>query len=393
MQSQPIQPKLAISNPGDAFEQEADRVADHVMRMAATGIQRACAPCASGESTCPKAEEGSALIQRKAEGPSLDSSPDGFHHQLGSGHPLDTTTRSFFEPRFGRDFSLVRVHTDDKAIESARAANALAYTVGRDLVFRPGQYQPETPAGKRLLAHELTHVIQQGGTDRMIQRQHVPDTGFRYTPPAAVTRSIVEIQAVVGVNPDGVYGEDTRRAVEKYQTKLTAVGFYSAATDGRWGTDTEAAHVAFATAPNVKRKGYNCAGFAFKDYGFHSMATTKSRYAATTKLADCTKDCKPYQHKFWYWEFDINVSDTSTGATSATWRDFHTVGGQTDNAGKGPDQAMSKDGPRPVVGPKPPSSWKPVTEPVLDEDHNVVPNKQWNILSTDEECFCNDTLP
>jgi hypothetical protein len=80
------------------------------------------------------------------------------------GHPLPSSTRSFMEPRFGEDFSQVRVHTDTQAADSAHQVNALAYTVGSDVVFGAGQYAPETSYGKRLLAHELTHVVQQQGT-------------------------------------------------------------------------------------------------------------------------------------------------------------------------------------------------------------------------------------
>ena len=78
-----------------------------------------------------------------------------------SGQPLDSATRAFMEPRFGHDFSQVRVHTDAKAVESARAVNALAYTVGRNVVFGAEQYAPQASAGQQLLAHELTHVVQQ----------------------------------------------------------------------------------------------------------------------------------------------------------------------------------------------------------------------------------------
>lgn len=77
------------------------------------------------------------------------------------GHPLDPSTRAYFEPRFGHDFSQVRVHTDAKAAESAHATNALAYTVGRDVVFAQQQYRPATINGQQLLAHEFTHVLQQ----------------------------------------------------------------------------------------------------------------------------------------------------------------------------------------------------------------------------------------
>jgi hypothetical protein len=89
-----------------------------------------------------------------------------------SGQPLDTETRSFMEPRFGRDFSHVRVHSDIRAAESARAVNALAYTIGSHVVFGPGQYAPQTVRGRRLLAHEMVHTLQQGNTDRV--RRFVP---------------------------------------------------------------------------------------------------------------------------------------------------------------------------------------------------------------------------
>jgi hypothetical protein len=79
------------------------------------------------------------------------------------GQPLDAATRRFMEPRFGHDFGGVRVHADGRAAESARAVNARAYTVGRDIVFEAGHYAPQTPAGRQLLAHELTHVAQQSG--------------------------------------------------------------------------------------------------------------------------------------------------------------------------------------------------------------------------------------
>jgi hypothetical protein len=85
------------------------------------------------------------------------------HEALRSpGQPLDAETRAFMEPRFGHDFSRVRVHTDSVAAASARAVNALAYTVERDIVFAQRQYEPTTTLGQRLIAHELTHVVQQG---------------------------------------------------------------------------------------------------------------------------------------------------------------------------------------------------------------------------------------
>jgi hypothetical protein len=78
-----------------------------------------------------------------------------------TGQPLDQATRAFMEQGFGHDFSCVRLHTDARAVDSARAVNALAYTVGRNVVFGAGRYSPATPAGRSLLAHELAHVVQQ----------------------------------------------------------------------------------------------------------------------------------------------------------------------------------------------------------------------------------------
>jgi hypothetical protein len=91
-----------------------------------------------------------------------DSVPPIVHDVLRSpGTPLDPATRAFMEPRFRHDFSQVRVHTDGKASASAQEVNALAYTVGKDIVFRTGTYAPESASGRKLLGHELGHVIQQ----------------------------------------------------------------------------------------------------------------------------------------------------------------------------------------------------------------------------------------
>ncbi len=113
---------------------------------------------------CDKCRKKKSALQRSAFSPAPETVPPIVHDVLRSpGTPLDPATRAFMEPRFGHDFSRVRVHTDAKAAESAQAVNALAYTVGRNVVFGAGQYLPEMSAGRRLLAHELTHVLQQPG--------------------------------------------------------------------------------------------------------------------------------------------------------------------------------------------------------------------------------------
>ncbi|HEY4114163.1 MAG TPA: DUF4157 domain-containing protein [Rhizomicrobium sp.] len=132
--------------------------------LAAPVLQRKCA-CGthtpSGGSCSACAEQ----LQRKSAGDHEGAqAPRGVHEVLRSpGQPLDTSARSFLEPRFGRDFADVRVHTDAAAARSADAVGARAYTVGRDVVFAKGQYNPRSTEGRRLLAHEVSHTIQQAG--------------------------------------------------------------------------------------------------------------------------------------------------------------------------------------------------------------------------------------
>ncbi len=220
-----IQPKLKINQPNDKYEQEADRVADRVMRMpepkqsSVNGhwslgkggnesplVQRQsdeCPECNEKEEdeevqTKPIAEQITPLVQRQVESEeeepekeeeeepaqakhvSNKSPPmtlglqDRIQSMRGGGRPLPRSARSFFEPRFGRGFGNVRVHTGSKAAEAAKAANAKAFTIGRDMVFGAGQYSTNTIHGKRLLAHELTHVVHQSavkcGSSSRLQR-------------------------------------------------------------------------------------------------------------------------------------------------------------------------------------------------------------------------------
>ncbi len=132
-------------------------------------LQRKCACGGSSESqgecaACKAKREGA--LQRslgnQGASPAITTIPPIVHDVLRSpGQPLDAGTRAFMEPRFGQDLSHVRVHTNASAAESARAVNALAYTVGRNVVFGAGQYAQGTDEGRRLMAHELTHVVQQ----------------------------------------------------------------------------------------------------------------------------------------------------------------------------------------------------------------------------------------
>jgi hypothetical protein len=227
-----IQTKLRIGQPNDKYEQEADRVADQVMRMPEPRVQRQPEEKEEEElQTKPLAEQITPLVQRQTEPeeekeeelaqakltngtqvqrqeeepeeeeeeepiqtkltndthlhrqeeepeeeeeepiqtkqsggktPRVSHGLEAQIHSLkGGGQPLSKADRSFMERRFETDFSGVRVHTDTRAAESARAINAKAFTTGRDVVFGAGQYAPETSKGRQLLVHELTHVVQQ----------------------------------------------------------------------------------------------------------------------------------------------------------------------------------------------------------------------------------------
>jgi outer membrane protein OmpA-like peptidoglycan-associated protein len=175
-----IQPKLSISHPDDPYEREADNIADRVTRMPEPQLQRACA-CGGSCSSCQAEQTGQGLLQTRSLGPSglgQTSVPSVDYVLRSSGEPLDATTRSFMEQRFGQDFSRVRVHSDGAAEQSAREINAEAYTVGHDIVFGADRFAPGTRDGSRLLAHELTHVLQQGGADRAHRTaNHATDSG------------------------------------------------------------------------------------------------------------------------------------------------------------------------------------------------------------------------
>lgn len=140
-----LQTKLAVSHPGDHLEREADRTAEEVMRMpdprSDDGATRNAATACAGQVTSPASELARLRLHR--------------------GVPLEPEARAFMEPRFGYDFGQVRVHTGPLASRAARAFDALAFTLGHDIVFGDGEYRPRSPLGRRLIAHELAHVVQQ----------------------------------------------------------------------------------------------------------------------------------------------------------------------------------------------------------------------------------------
>lgn len=176
-----IQAKLTVNQPGDKYEQEAERVADLMIRTPELPVQRR--PELEDEAadeavqTTPVSVQITSLGKRQVEPKKEDAIQtkkdriwtSTFTPELetrinaiqGRGHPLPDSLRAFFEPRFGQDFSRVRVHSNQGGAEMARALDAKAFTTGWNIVFGSGQYSPGTPTGHKLLAHELTHIVQQ----------------------------------------------------------------------------------------------------------------------------------------------------------------------------------------------------------------------------------------
>ncbi len=205
--------KLTVSQPGDAYEREADRVANQMMAMPEPQAQRRPSEEEEEELQAkPLADPITPLAQRQEDleeeelfaKPRAQRQADPEDEELeeelmrpkqrrdqsyqvesdlearvdavrAAGRPLSSSEQEFFEPRFGQDFGEVRIHTDGQAAEVASDLEARAFTVGRDVVFGAGEHAPETTEGKRLLAHELTHVVQQAGP--ALQRAPAPKTG------------------------------------------------------------------------------------------------------------------------------------------------------------------------------------------------------------------------
>ena len=209
-----IQPKLRIGKSGDRYEREADRVADEVMRMSELQVQRTPDEEEEQIQTTQLAKQITPLVQRQVEEetilvnlvnerrvqrqerdldgkeeeyiqseqlpvstPKLLDLPARINSLRIGGQPLSETTRSFFESRLRYDFSQVHIHSDGEAAELARDVKARAFTIGHDIVFGEAQYAPSTVSGRKLLGHELVHVVQQNdGNAPSLQREISPAT-------------------------------------------------------------------------------------------------------------------------------------------------------------------------------------------------------------------------
>ena len=187
IESRPVQTKLKIGQPRDAYEQEADRAAEQVMRMpsaqtwsTALYIRRKPLVRATAEGELPEREGSESHIPLARETRRTEVSAAGqteINGMQGGARPLPQSARDFFEPRFGHDFGAVKVHDDARAAGAARTLTARAFTIGDHVVFGSGEFSPQTGDGRRLLAHELAHVVQQRN-------------GSSETPPIQIQRTL-----------------------------------------------------------------------------------------------------------------------------------------------------------------------------------------------------------
>jgi hypothetical protein len=213
-----IQAKLKVGQPGDKYEQEADRVADAVMRMPEPGVQRQ-----------PEEEKEEELQAKDRPSQTTEVTPNlesRINAIKGVGQPLPVSSRAFFEPRFGYDFSQVQVHTDAEADNLNRTQNARAFTTGQDIFFRQGEYNPCSSSDRKLLAHELTHVVQQMGGAR--PKLTLGQPGDRYEQEAGqVARAVIhrERRATIEKADEGLVRRQVKEEQGSIQTKAEGLWF------------------------------------------------------------------------------------------------------------------------------------------------------------------------
>lgn len=207
-------PKSDVAGAHDAHEREADRTAERVTRGSP-----AVSPATSKVTHAPlKVQKKPGAAQPAVAGSSHSglppSAPPIVNEVLRSpGEPLDASSQAFFESRFGQSFRHVRIHKDRKAAESARALRADAYTIGRDIVIADQLYSPDTREGRRLLAHELAHVVQQQSTP-----QHIHASGH------ALTATPQRLQCKPQSNWAGTFSDDVYRPMSEPKGKPPAYG-------------------------------------------------------------------------------------------------------------------------------------------------------------------------
>jgi hypothetical protein len=227
-----VQAKLIVNPPDDQYEREADRVATAITRVPGGRVR-------------PEQEEA-ALVRMKAVNSQLPEVSDETESRIkaaqGSGQPLPDSISASLEPHFGRDFSQVRVHTDAEADELCRELGAKAFTTGRDVFFREGAYQPDSGFGKSLLAHEIAHVVQQGGA--RVSRQAAETEEAAADPKEEAKKELKDDVDKLKTKLDTEYIKDILRIVGNCQAQGMEESAY------KWAME----EVAEAASTMLKRK-------------------------------------------------------------------------------------------------------------------------------------------
>jgi hypothetical protein len=299
------------------------------------------------------------MLQAKPTGrtranPTGGAAPPVVHEVLSSpGQPLDPGARQFMESRFGHDFSAIRIHTGEQAATSARSVGALAYTYGSHIVFASGRYEPGSVSGRRLLAHELTHTIQQQPVGEL---RRASDSG-------AFGVSAEDARDSEPPEADSSGGRSTSD-----EENVTATVPVAAKRDGVIQRTPSSCPPYDGYSAARRISSYNCAGLAHRSYDFKPLADTQTLLAAGTGTA-CGTACSSGKVKHWLWQYDIHLED-SNGNSSASSRDFHTVAGLS--TGADPTDVFTKNGHRGIHGPGTGPSFRP---PPRDQATTNDPNE------------------
>jgi hypothetical protein len=205
----PLQRKLAIGAVNDPLESEADAMADKVMRIPEQQfVQRKCAHCEEEEKVqrSPLAAAITPFIQTKGAdgGTASDAVTQKINTTKGNGGNMDSSTQSFMSSRFGTDFSNVKIHTGSDAVQMNRELNAQAFTVGSDIYFNSGKYNPSSESGKHLLAHELTHTVQQGAVT-LQRKKDGPETAVAATLTDEVVSEVRRATKPLGTDEERIF--------------------------------------------------------------------------------------------------------------------------------------------------------------------------------------------
>ena len=314
-----IQPKLKINTPNDKYEQEADSIADKVvdglsnLTSSSPGIQKKCKTCQEETDIQRKEiEDVNSLTvspDSALEEESIQLKPNGSRNILNTSSIQDTLIRDnsqgnslpegikgLMESSFQRDFSKVKIHSDTTAAQMSRGLGAKAFTNKSNIYFGEGQFKPNTKEGLKLIAHELTHTIQQ--------------------------------ESASGSKPDIQKSEaDTLRLCPPYW---------------RWQTPRDV-------------ETYNCAGLSNRTYDKKSIVGTSQALSAGRQANNCSEG----EVKHWLWVYDLHGED-HMGRRGGSSPDFHTVAGVSGPNGADPTDVYSKNGNRPVYGPGSGPSFKPL---------------------------------